>query len=59
MPATQVTEGVHRLTQGVVNFYLVEEGGRLLLVDAALPDRGHDRGPAAGAGGRAVLAFQP
>ena len=34
MPATQVTEGVHRLTQGVVNFYLVEEGGRLLLVDA-------------------------
>jgi hypothetical protein len=40
MPATQVTEGAHRLTQGVV-------------------DRGHDRGPAAGEGGRAVLAFQP
>ena len=37
MPATQVTEGVHRLTQGVVNFYLVEEGGRLLLVDAGAP----------------------
>jgi glyoxylase-like metal-dependent hydrolase (beta-lactamase superfamily II) len=37
MPATQVTEGVHRLTQGVVNFYLIEEGGRLLLVDAGAP----------------------
>jgi glyoxylase-like metal-dependent hydrolase (beta-lactamase superfamily II) len=37
MPTTQVAEGVHRLTQGVVNFYLVEEGGRLLLVDAGAP----------------------
>jgi glyoxylase-like metal-dependent hydrolase (beta-lactamase superfamily II) len=34
---TQVKEGIHRLTQGVVNFYLVEEGGRLLLVDAGAP----------------------
>jgi glyoxylase-like metal-dependent hydrolase (beta-lactamase superfamily II) len=34
---TQVKEGVHRLTQGVVNFYLIEEGGRLLLVDAGAP----------------------
>ena len=33
----QVQEGIHRLTQGVVNFYLVEEGGRLLLVDAGAP----------------------
>jgi glyoxylase-like metal-dependent hydrolase (beta-lactamase superfamily II) len=33
----QVTEGVHRLTGGVVNFYLIEEGGRLLLVDAGAP----------------------
>jgi glyoxylase-like metal-dependent hydrolase (beta-lactamase superfamily II) len=33
----QVKEGIHRLTQGVVNFYLVEEGGRLLLVDAGAP----------------------
>jgi glyoxylase-like metal-dependent hydrolase (beta-lactamase superfamily II) len=33
----QVKEGVHRLTQGVVNFYLIEEGGRLLLVDAGAP----------------------
>jgi glyoxylase-like metal-dependent hydrolase (beta-lactamase superfamily II) len=37
MPITQVTDGVHRLTQGVVSFYLVEEGGRLLLVDAGAP----------------------
>jgi glyoxylase-like metal-dependent hydrolase (beta-lactamase superfamily II) len=33
----QVKQGVHRLTQGVVNFYLIEEGGRLLLVDAGAP----------------------
>jgi glyoxylase-like metal-dependent hydrolase (beta-lactamase superfamily II) len=37
MPITQVSDGVHRLTQGVVNFYLIEEGGRLLLVDAGAP----------------------
>jgi glyoxylase-like metal-dependent hydrolase (beta-lactamase superfamily II) len=37
MPATQVADGVHRLTQGVVSFYLIEEGGRLLLVDAGAP----------------------
>jgi glyoxylase-like metal-dependent hydrolase (beta-lactamase superfamily II) len=33
----EVGEGVHRLTQGVVNFYLVEESGKLLLVDAGAP----------------------
>jgi glyoxylase-like metal-dependent hydrolase (beta-lactamase superfamily II) len=33
----QVAEGVHRVTGGVCNFYLVEEGGRLLLVDAGTP----------------------
>jgi glyoxylase-like metal-dependent hydrolase (beta-lactamase superfamily II) len=33
----QVTEGVHRLTGGVCNFYLIEEGGRLVLVDAGAP----------------------
>lgn len=33
----QVADGVHRLTQGVVNFYLIEEGGRLALVDAGAP----------------------
>jgi hypothetical protein len=26
----QVADGVHRLTQGVVNFYLVEDGGKLV-----------------------------
>lgn len=30
----QVAPGVHRLTNGVSNFYLCEEGGRLLLIDA-------------------------
>jgi glyoxylase-like metal-dependent hydrolase (beta-lactamase superfamily II) len=33
----QVAEGVHRLTQGVVNFYLIEDGGKLTLVDAGAP----------------------
>ncbi len=33
----QVAEGVHRLTGGVVNFYLIEDGGRLTLVDAGAP----------------------
>ena len=33
----QVAEGVHRLTRGVCNFYLVEQGGRLVLVDAGAP----------------------
>jgi glyoxylase-like metal-dependent hydrolase (beta-lactamase superfamily II) len=37
MMQMQVREGIHRLTQGVVNFYLIEEGGRLLLVDAGAP----------------------
>jgi glyoxylase-like metal-dependent hydrolase (beta-lactamase superfamily II) len=33
----QVADGIHRLTQGVVNFYLVEAGGKLTLVDAGAP----------------------
>lgn len=33
----QVADGIHRLTQGVVNFYLVEDGGRLTVVDAGTP----------------------
>ena len=33
----QVADGIHRLTQGVVNFYLVEDGGKLTLVDAGAP----------------------
>ena len=33
----QVAEGIHRLAPGVCNFYLIEEGGKLLLVDAGAP----------------------
>src|SRR3954452_20146407 len=33
---TQIADGVHRLGTELVNFYLVEEGGRCTLVDAAL-----------------------
>jgi len=33
----QVAEGVHRLTGGVCNFYLIEDGGKLILVDAGAP----------------------
>jgi len=33
----EVAEGIHRLTKGIVNFYLVEEGGKLTLVDAGAP----------------------
>ena len=34
---TEVAEGVHRLTQGVTNFYLIEEGGKFTVVDAGTP----------------------
>lgn len=34
---TQIAEGVHRLGDDLVNFYLVEEGGRLTVVDAGIP----------------------
>ena len=30
----QVGRGIHRLTQGVANFYVIEEGSKLVLVDA-------------------------
>jgi glyoxylase-like metal-dependent hydrolase (beta-lactamase superfamily II) len=33
----QIGEGVHRLTPGVCNFYLIEDGGKLVLVDAGAP----------------------
>jgi glyoxylase-like metal-dependent hydrolase (beta-lactamase superfamily II) len=33
----QVAEGIHQLSQGVCNFYLIEQGGRLVLVDAGAP----------------------
>ena len=34
---TQLAEGVHRLGDDLVNFYLVEEGGRVTVVDAGIP----------------------
>ncbi len=33
----QVSEGIHRLTRGVTNFYLIEESGKYILVDAGTP----------------------
>jgi glyoxylase-like metal-dependent hydrolase (beta-lactamase superfamily II) len=34
---TEAAEGVHRLTNGVANFYLIEQSGKLVLVDAGAP----------------------
>jgi glyoxylase-like metal-dependent hydrolase (beta-lactamase superfamily II) len=34
---TQIADGVHRLGEDLVNFYLVDDGGRLTIVDAGLP----------------------
>jgi glyoxylase-like metal-dependent hydrolase (beta-lactamase superfamily II) len=34
---TEVAEGIHRLTNGVSNFYLIAESGKLVLVDAGAP----------------------
>jgi glyoxylase-like metal-dependent hydrolase (beta-lactamase superfamily II) len=33
----QVAAGVHRLTRGICNFYLIEDAGKLVLVDAGAP----------------------
>jgi len=33
----QVADGVHRLTGGICNFYLLESAGKLVLVDAGAP----------------------
>jgi glyoxylase-like metal-dependent hydrolase (beta-lactamase superfamily II) len=33
----EVAPGVHRLTGGIVSFYLIDDGGRLVLVDAGTP----------------------
>jgi glyoxylase-like metal-dependent hydrolase (beta-lactamase superfamily II) len=34
MAAVEVADRVHRIGQGIVNFYLVEDGGKLTLLDA-------------------------
>jgi glyoxylase-like metal-dependent hydrolase (beta-lactamase superfamily II) len=33
----EVASGIHRLTKGVCNFYLIEEGDKFVLVDAGAP----------------------
>ena len=33
----EVAEGIYRLTQGITNFYLIEEAGKFTLVDAGTP----------------------
>jgi hypothetical protein len=33
----QVGEGVHRVSGGVTNFYLIEENGKYIVVDAGAP----------------------
>jgi glyoxylase-like metal-dependent hydrolase (beta-lactamase superfamily II) len=33
----EVAPGIHRLSAGVVNFYLLDEGGRLAVIDAGTP----------------------
>ena len=35
--AMEVAEGVHRITNGVSNFYLIQQSGKLVLVDAGAP----------------------
>jgi glyoxylase-like metal-dependent hydrolase (beta-lactamase superfamily II) len=34
---TEVAAGIYRLTNGVANFYVIEESGKLVLVDAGAP----------------------
>jgi len=45
---TRIAEGVQRLGSPLVNFYVVEEGGRFTLVDAALPGFHDQVAPAVG-----------
>ena len=33
----EVAAGVHRLTKGIVNWYVIEDGGKLVVVDAGTP----------------------
>lgn len=36
-PLTQIAEGVYRYPDGLVNWYLIEDGGELALIDAGWP----------------------
>ncbi len=38
MTVEQVAPGVHRCADGIVNWYIVEEGGELLLIDSGWPN---------------------
>jgi glyoxylase-like metal-dependent hydrolase (beta-lactamase superfamily II) len=51
----QVADGIHRLTRGVVNFYLVEDGAKLTLVDAGAPGDWETFERAAGSLGRTLV----
>ena len=43
---TEVAEGVHRLGSWVVNWYLIEDGGRYTVLDAGLPKQCDQLAPA-------------
>ena len=36
-PSMQVADRIERVTENIVNFYLVEEAGRVTVVDAGMP----------------------
>jgi glyoxylase-like metal-dependent hydrolase (beta-lactamase superfamily II) len=49
---TEVAKGVHRAGSSLVNWYLIEDGGRVILVDAGLPGYWPQLDPALSAMGR-------
>jgi glyoxylase-like metal-dependent hydrolase (beta-lactamase superfamily II) len=49
-----IADGIERLTQGVSNFYVVEEGGRVVIVDAGTPSDWPRLGEALEALGRSL-----
>jgi glyoxylase-like metal-dependent hydrolase (beta-lactamase superfamily II) len=51
---TEVAPGVHRLGNRLVNFFLIEDGGKLTLVDAGLPRMRGQLEQAVGALGRTM-----
>jgi glyoxylase-like metal-dependent hydrolase (beta-lactamase superfamily II) len=50
--ASDIVPGVHRLGTSIVNWYFVEEGGRVTIVDAALPNYWDQLEPALASIGR-------
>ena len=49
---TELAAGIYRLTNGISNFYLIEESGKLVLVDAGAPRDWHLLGQVVGELGR-------